>query len=156
MLTATPRNCFSWNYAVSHDEDHLADIDISWWRERGTLTVDGRDYGVYRERPLSGRFVLESNGEVVASAVKPSAFTRRLIIEHAGMQYELRPQGLFSRTFELHSGPGIVGSLSAKGIFSRRMIVDLPEALPLAVRVFLMWLTVILWKRDAEASSAGS
>lgn len=156
MLTATPRGWFSWDYAVSRDHDHLADIDISWWREKGTLTVDGRQYGVYRERPLSGKFILESDGRIVASAEKPSSLRRRLLIEHADKQYELKPRGMFTRTFELHSGPTTVGSLSAKGVFSRRMNVDLPEALPLPVRVFVMWLTVILWKRDAQAASAGT
>jgi hypothetical protein len=60
---------------------------------------------------------------------------------------------MFTRTFELHAGSTVVGSLSAKGVFSRGMNVDLPETLPLPVRVFVMWLTVILWKRDAAAAS---
>lgn len=154
MLTATPRNWFSWDYVVSDNSQHVADIDISWWREKGTLTVEGRDYGVYRQRPMSGKFVLESNGAIVASAEKPSSLTRRLLIEHAGRQYELKPRGMFSRTFQLHAGPTMVGSLAARGVFSRRMNVDLPETLPLAVRVFVMWLTVILWKRESEAAAA--
>lgn len=154
MLTATPRGWFSWDYAVSSKNDHLADIDISWWREKGTLTVDGQQYGVYRERPLSGRFILESNGTILASAEKPSSLRRRLIIEDAaGRQYELKPRDMFSRTFELHQGATVIGRLSAKGLLSRGMNVDLPETLPLPVRVFVMWLTVILWKRDAQAAS---
>ena len=44
----------------------------------------------------------------------------------------------------------MVGSLAAKGVFSRGMNVDLPETLPLAVRVFVVWLTVVLWKRGAR------
>ena len=156
MLTATPRGWFSWDYALSSKNDHLADIDLSWWREKGTLTVDGQHYGVYRERPLSGKFILESAGTIVASAGKPSSLTRRLLIEDAaGRQYELKPRGMFSRTFELHAGSTVVGSLSAKGVFSRGMNVDLPETLPLrlAVRVFVVWLTVMLWKREAEAAA---
>jgi hypothetical protein len=154
MLTATPRGWFSWDYAVSRNSDHLADIDISWWREKGTLTVDGQHYGVYRERPLSGKFILESDGTIVASAEKPNSLRRRMLIETtAGKQYELKPRDMFTRTFELHAGSTVVGSLSAKGVFSRGMNVDLPETLPLPVRVFVMWLTVILWKRDAAAAS---
>jgi hypothetical protein len=61
---------------------------------------------------------------------------------------------MFSRTFELHAGSTVVGSLSARGVFSRRMNVDLPETLPLAVRVFVVWLTVVLWKREAEAAGS--
>jgi hypothetical protein len=154
MLSATPRGWFSWDYAVSRNSDHLADIDISCWREKGTLTVEGQRYGVYRERPLSGKFILESNGTILASAEKPSSLRRRLLIEDAaGRQYELKPRDMFTRTFQLHAGAAVVGSLSASGLFSRRMNVDLPETLPLPLRVFVMWLTVILWKRDAQAAS---
>lgn len=154
MLTATPRRWFSWNYTVSTQDDHVADIDISWWREKGAIAVAGQHYGVYRERPMSGRFILEANGAPLASAEKPGAFRRRMLIEHAGRQYELKPRGLFTRTFALHEGTAVLGTLSATGVFSRRMQVDLPEALPLPVRLFVVWLTVMLWKRDSEAAGA--
>jgi hypothetical protein len=155
MFTATPKHWFSWDFAVAKDDHHLADIDISWWREKGSLTVDGQTYAVYRERAMSGKFILESNGTILASAEKPSSLRRRLVIEHAGRQYELKPRSSFSRTFELHEGPTIVGRMSAKSWFSRRMNVDLPGTLPLPVRIFVTWLTVILWKRDADAAAAG-
>lgn len=151
MLTATPRHWFSWDYTVSSGDNHLADIDLSWWREKGTLTIGGQAYGVSRERPLSGKFILESNGAVIATARKPSSFRRRLVVEHASREYELKPRNWYSRTFDLRSGDAVVGSLSATGLLTRRMNVDLPEALPLPVRVFVMWLTVLLWKRDSEA-----
>lgn len=158
MLTATPRHWFSWDYSVATDHNHLADIDNSWWREKGTLTIEGQPYAVYRERALSGKFILESesDGAVVASAVKPSALRRRLLIEHAERQFELKPRGIFTRTFDLYEGASLVGSLSAASVFSWRMNVDLPETLPLPVRIFVVWLTVTLWKRDAAAASAGS
>lgn len=156
MLTATPKYWFSWNYTVSRDDDRLADLDISWWREKGSLAVDGHRYSVYRERPMSGKFILESDGAIVASAWKPSSLKRRLLIEHAGKQYELKPRSMFTRTFDLREGSTVVGSLSARGFFSRRMNVDLPETLPLPVRMFVTWLTVLLWKRESEAAAAGS
>jgi hypothetical protein len=152
MLTATPRNWFSWNYTVFRDTDRLADLGISWWREKGTLALESRRYAVYRERPMSGKFILESDGAIVARATKPSSLRRRFLIEHAGRQYELKPRGMFSRTFELHEGSSVVGSMSARGLFSRGMNVDLPETLPLPVRMFVTWLTVLLWKRDSEAA----
>jgi len=154
MLTANPRNWFSWNYAVTLQNRQIADIDISWWREKGTLTVEGRQYGVHRERLMSGKFILDLDGTIVATAQKPSSLRRRLLIDHAGTQYELKPRDMFTRTFQLYAGSTLVGSLSAKGLFSRRMNVDLPEALPLPVRVFVMWLTVLLWKRDSEAAGS--
>jgi hypothetical protein len=152
MLTARPKNWFSWDYTVALGNQHVADIDVSWWREKGTLAVAGQRYEVHRERPLMGKFILGMNGTVVATAEKPSSLTRRFIIEHDSRRYELKPRNWLSRTFQLHEGSSVVGSLSAPGLLSRRMNVDLPETLPLPVRVFVMWLTVILWKRETEAA----
>ena len=53
----------------------------------------------------------------------------------------------------LLEGSEEVGKISPDGIFTRRATVNLPETLPLPVRVFLVWLTLILWKRDSDSSS---
>ena len=73
MLTAVPTRWFSWDFTVTDGARTVATIDVSWWREQGTLTVDGVDHCVYREGMLSGEFILEAEGSVVARARKPSA-----------------------------------------------------------------------------------
>lgn len=149
MLTAVPRHWFSWDFTLTDGEKPLAEIDSSWWREKGVLTIADKPYRVYREGPL-GAFVLESNGNVLARAEKPSAFSRRIVLHYSGTRYELKPRHVLSRTFQLLKGTAVVGALSPKGLPSRRMDIDLPEELPLAVRVFVVWLTVMLRKRDSD------
>jgi hypothetical protein len=152
MLTAIPRSWFSWDFALTDGNTPLGDIDFSAWREKGVLTIAGAPYRVYREAVL-GPYVLESAGHVVARAVKPSAFSRRLIIGHGRAEYELEPASFFSRGFQLVAGDDIIGTLSASGFLTRRMNIDLPESLPLPVRAFVAWLVIMLWRRDAHASS---
>jgi hypothetical protein len=156
MLTAAPKQWFSWDFTVTEGSQPVANIDISWWRERGLLTVQGADYRVYRERMMSGDFILESAGSVVARAHKPSAFHRLFTINHEGRRYTLRAESVFRRTFLLLEGDRQIGSLSPEGIFTRRATVDLPAILPLAVRVFVIWLAVILWKRASDGSAGAS
>lgn len=153
MLTATPKFWLSGNLAVAGSNGHLADINMSMWREKGTLTVAGQRYAVYRERPMSGLFFLQSDGGTVATAEKPSVWSQRLLIEHATSRYELKRRSIFSRTFDLHASAGVVGSISARNIFTRGMNIDLPESLPLPVRVFIVWLVAILWNREAAAAA---
>lgn len=155
MLDAAPKHLFSWDYEVSAGNEPLADIDLSWWGEKATIRIAGQDFRVHRERTFSGRFLMESDGHVMATAEKPSALRRRMVIDYANASYDLAPRGLFTRTFDLHSGGAVIGSLSAKGLMTRKMKVDLPESLPLPLRVFVVWLTVMLWRRDAEGSGAG-
>jgi hypothetical protein len=153
MLTASPRSWFSWNFTLAKDGESLADIDLSSWREKGALTVANSSYRVHREGLFSGAFVLESNGTVAARAHKPSAWTRRLVIEVDGAQFELRPRSAFTRGFQLFKGERIVGNLSPASWLNRKLDVELPEDLPLLIKAFVVWLTVLLWKRDADAAA---
>ena len=157
MLTMLPKT-FSWSFSVMDGAEPVAQaVDLSWWSDKGELTVQGVTYTARREGVVSGAFVLESSVGVVARATKPSAMRRSLIVEHSDHQYTLRATSALRREFELLDGSTRIGSLSPEGIFTRRAKVDLPSALPLSVRVFIVWLTVMLWKRDdAVAGTAGS
>ena len=39
------------------------------------------------------------------------------------------------------------------GFLSRLMNVELPDDLPLPIRALVVWLTLLLWKRDSEAGT---
>jgi hypothetical protein len=151
MLIAAPRRWFSWDFTVTDGSRSVATIDVSWWREQGTLTIGGADHRVFREGMLSGDFVLEAAGSVVARACKPSAFRAVFAVEHAGRRYTLRRESMLRRRMVLLEGDRTIGSLSPQGWFSRRAEVDLPSDLPLAARVFVILLAVILWKRESDS-----
>lgn len=154
MLNAIPKAWFSWDFTVLEESQPVADIDVSWWREKGLLTIQGTDYKVYREGVMRGAFILESAGVVLAQARKPSVFSRSFVLDHAGKQYTLR--SAFWRKYLLWQGDRQIGSISPESIFTRRARADLPEDLPLPVRVFILWLVVILWKRDSDSAAAAA
>ncbi len=152
MLKAIPKRWFSWDFTIMEDSKPVSDIDVSWWREKGLLTVYGIDYMVYREGLMSGDFILELDSMVLSRAKKPSAFHRSFLIEHAGKQYTLRAKSAFQRAFLLLDGTREIGLLSPEGIFTRRATVEFPEELSLPTKVFIIWLAVILWKRDSDSA----
>jgi len=151
-LTLRPKRWFSWNFAVEDAQRHVADLDVSWWRDRGTLIVNGTSYRVYREGLVSGDFVLETDGGTLARATKVSAFRRAFELSYADSTYTLRARGPFWRSFVLESGPDEVGSIIPASFLRRQAVVTLPDSLPLPVKVFAMWLTVLIWKRDSEST----
>ena len=153
MLTATPKTWFSWDFTIMDGPRAVGEIDTSSWREKGVLTVQGVDYRVYREGVISGDFMLASTESILARAKKASAFRRSFIIEHGGKVYTLRAKSAFRRAFELLDGNREVGSLSPRGIFTRRATVDLPADLPLFLKVFIIWLAVVLWKRESDSAA---
>jgi hypothetical protein len=120
---------------------------MSWWGEKGAFAIDGATYRVYREALLSGPFVLEGQGGVVARAEKPSVFRREFVIRHAGHEYTLRPRSLWQRAFVLFDGSREIGSVAPKSAMTRKAAADLPDDLPLPVRAFIVWLTLISWRR---------
>jgi hypothetical protein len=151
MLHVVPTHWYSWDVTVTDESRPVADIATSWWREKGALTIDGAIYRLYREAPMSGDFVLEHAGSVLARAEKPSIFRREFVLRHAGREYTLRPRSMFRRAFVLLDGLRQVGSIAPKSAFTRRAAADLPHDLPLPVRMFIVWLTVISWRREQNS-----
>jgi hypothetical protein len=153
-LQMLPKRWYSQDLSVMGETGPVADIDLSWWREKAVLTIDGKPYRAYREGLVSGDFILESAGTVVARAEKPSAWRRTLVIRHEGRGYELRAASAFRREFVLWAGSRQIGTVGPKHAFSRKAAVDLPDELPLPVRVFIIWLAAILWMRDSAGAAA--
>jgi hypothetical protein len=151
MLQIVPTHWYSWNVTVSDASRPVAVIVVSWLREKGALTIDDTTYRVYREAPMAGDFILEHAGSVLARADKPSIFRREFVIRHAGREYTLCPRSLLGRTFVLIEGSRQVGSLAPTGVFTRHAAADLPHDLPLPVRMFIVWLTVISWRRQQNS-----
>lgn len=151
MLKAIPKSWFSWDFSIVEGSTPVAEISVAWWRERGELKVRGSTFNVYREGPMMGDFVLESGGAVLARAEKPSAFRRTFLIVHEGRRYTLRSRSALLREFVLLDGSTEVGSIAPEWILTRRAAVSLPLDLPLPVRVFMIWLVLILWKRDDDS-----
>jgi len=155
-LTLTPKSWASWDFTVSDGSRPIADIDVSWWREKGLLTVQGVAHRVYREGAMSGDFILERDGTTLARASKPSAFRQAFVLDYAGRQYTLRKKSAWSRTFALIEGERIMGAITPNSMWTRDATVLLPEDWPLPLRVFLVWLTIVLWKRDADAGASAA
>jgi hypothetical protein len=132
----------------------VAIIDPSLLREAAELNIQGSTYRVYREGLMSGAFILESGGSILARAVKPSALYRSFQVEQLGKQYTLEAESVWSKKFVLSEGGVRVGSVYPEHALTRKAVVDFPEDIPLAERIFMFWLVMILWNRaDAAAAS---
>ncbi len=155
MLRAIPVSWFSWDFNIFNDDKPLALIDQAWVREAGELVLDGARYKVYREGYFGGAFVLEADGGVVARAVKPSAWRRAFEVEHGNKRYTLKAKSSWGRSFELLDGLTTIGSMRPDSCFTRKAGADFPDSIPLPVRIFMVWLTLLMWKRDSDSAAAG-
>jgi len=150
MLEAIPLNWFSCDFLLKDQEETIANIDISLWREKGVITIDHEEYRVNREGILSSAFILWRDNEIFARAEKPNALSRQIVIEHGELKFTLRPRHVLSRSFMLIGEKGIIGNLSPKRLLSRRMKINFSDTVPIPIKMFVIWLTIILWRRDAD------
>lgn len=153
MLKAVPKRWFSSVYKILENGATVAIINPSLLREAAELTLQGSTYSVYREGLMSGAFILANGGSIVARAVKPSALYRTFQVEHGGKQYTLEAETVWSKKFVLSEGGLRVGSVYPERALTRKAVVDLPEEIPLAGKVFMFWLVMILWNRSDSAAA---
>jgi hypothetical protein len=95
---------------------------------------------------------MEKNGAVMAHADKPSALLRSFNVYHAGRTYALEAESAFRRKFVLRASGLTIGSIAPQRACYRDALIDLPIELPLPVRLFMLWLTLLLWKREADSA----
>ena len=152
MLRAEPNSVFSWDFTVYDDGVPVAEIDLAWIREAGDVIIDAVPCQLYRDG-LMGDFVLEAGGFALVRASKPSAFLREFDITYDERRFTLKAQSAFTRGFDLFEDDERIGVIEPDHMFTRKMTVNLPETLPLAVRVFIVWLVILMWKRAAQSPS---
>lgn len=155
MLSAAPRRWLSWDYMVKDsDGEDVARVTIGSWSEKGTVILAEEEYRVYRQG-LTGPFVLESvDGSTAASALKPSALHRKFLVSSGGREYTLQAAAALSREFGLFDGDRRVGAVVPASWLSRRARADFDGEIPPPLQAFVLWLALLLWKRESDSSVA--
>ena len=155
MLSALPKGWFSWDFSLEDAAGAVAaDLHLSSWRQRGTISLPGGPEYRVRRRGVLGPFVLEGpDGSELAHASRPSTFRREFIVEHEARHYTLKAGSAFQRDCSVYCDGTLVGRVSPTSWFSRRAMVEIPDDVPFPIRAFMVWLTLLLWQRDSDAGA---
>lgn len=151
-ITATPASWISYAYDVLGNGVKLCTVNVGWLRDVGQFELEGVTHQIRRE-PMWGDWVLTARGREVARANKPSAMFRSFTLTTAGRSYTLSALSAFGRSFTLEEGDETVGHVSPAGWFTRKIKTHFPPDMPLAAKVFAIWLVVIMWKRGDESNN---
>jgi hypothetical protein len=76
---------------------------------------------------------------------------RPVSIAHGERQYSLEVGLRWDREFFLFEKETRVGRLTRRGTLSRHIEADLPAEILPCVRLFIVWLAILYWKRNAVA-----
>jgi hypothetical protein len=156
-MLLVPTHWYSWDFDVTDGQRRLARVEMSAWREKGVLNVDGINHHVYREGLGSGDFILKRDSVVLAKATKPSAFRSAFTLTYNNREYSVRKRSVWGRAFVVSEGEGDkeLGSLAPAHWWGRDATAEMPDNWPLHIGVFAIWLALLLWKREAN-SGGGS
>jgi hypothetical protein len=156
VLQLVPQGWLGWNFDVLDNGHKIAEIKTSTLPESGKLSIEGASYRAWREGMFSGDFFLGSEVQTIASAQKPSAFRSSFNITHFDKSYTLKKESLVGRSFILLEGDREAGSIRPEGILTRKATVSLPEEIPRPVQLFVIWLAILLWRREANAGATAA
>ena len=152
MLSARPKKWYSWDFTL-HDAEgrHVADLDLSSWRDRGRVVLGESEYRVRREG-LGGPFVLEDGTSVRARARKTRFFGCEFEIEFEGDHYTVTKRSMWSHDIVLRQGAEELGTIRRAAWYNRDARIEMAERLSPVLQTFALWLGLLLWKREAAAA----
>lgn len=156
MLTAREKGFFAKTYEILLGDRIVAVLSASSWKEAAEVEVEGKHYRLKREGAISGSFLLLDVEKVVAHARKPKVFKETFEITHFSDHFELRKPSIWRSRFDLEQNGSAIGSIYSKGFFRREVRIDLPEAMPLILKVFVFWLALVIWNRERNVAVASS
>ena len=152
MIEAVPTGLFRSDFELHKHRRPVAKLDVSMWREKAEVEIEGERYTFRREGTFSGPFLLERGGEQLARAVKPSAFRREFEILVRGRTFTLRKMSPWRREFGLYVHEQRVGGVTPCAWYTRRSVLRLPDDWSAAMQAFVFWLALIIWRRDESSS----
>lgn len=161
MIEAVPAGWLTSDYRVFHAGSELTRLAMAWDRDACRYEVDGRLYEARRSgfAGLVGAYELVEEGQTVATVRRPNPFSRRYEViptaadDTRSGHLTLVAVSAFSRKFRVDRSSATIGVIRPVSLFSGRAVVDLPNEVPAAMQLFLLWLVITSWRQGNTASS---
>ncbi|GAB5520120.1 MAG: hypothetical protein RhofKO_23710 [Rhodothermales bacterium] len=129
-------------------------LRFSWFRRSASAVIDEVRHQIKKMSVLEDAYAMTAYNTEVARATRPNPFTRRFQIHAGEHMLTLKAAGVLSRTYHLYEAEEHVGTVRPKGWSYRKVVADLPESLPMPVRVLVCFLVAILLKRAQAAGGS--
>jgi hypothetical protein len=151
---AEPKSLFNFAFDLVRGGLTVGRVQHRLFGRKGVIEVDGIEYEVYRTGPVAFALAQVGVPGAVVSAERPGLLRSRYRITWNGEVFDLVRSGLGFR-MRLMRGSEEIGWIRVANLFSRRLLLDVPEELPVTVVAFLVWLMVRMRRAAASAAAAG-
>jgi hypothetical protein len=142
---------------VLRDGSPVAILRASNWKESATAVVGDREW-VFAKRKgeLTGRWITEPEGSVRLRAAQKSFWRGAWTVDLEGRPVEMQNASMWRGSHRYVSGGRPLAESGSTGGWSPRPTLTADDALPLHQQVFLLWLELVLSRRNTTAVSAAA
>lgn len=150
MLELIRKSAFSNDFIVRENGIVVAELDRATWSQTATVEIQGKTYTFRKSGVLHNVYTLLDGSLEVIEVEQPSTWQSRLVFHLNQQEYVLDTKSWFNSGLKVEQDGNDIGDIHSAGILSSAMVVDLPDTLPLSVRVFVGWIAIL----RAEATAA--
>ena len=147
-----PLRRFGWDFRIGFQGREVATLAIARIRDRGAFTLDGAHHTIVAEGFLQRTWRMERGGIVVARAQARGALRPTFEITTGGRILVLRRHGFLGSRWTVEHGRTALGAIRRPSVFRSRAEGELDDRLDPASRIFLIFLTLVYWRRRARRS----
>ena len=142
---------------VFRDGSVVATLRASDWKESATAVVGDREW-VFSKRKgeLTGRWAAEPEGTARVSARQTSLWKGTWTADLEGRPVDVESASYWKGTHRFLSGGRQVAESGSTGGWSPRPTLSVADELPLDHQVFLLWLLLVISRRNTAAISAAT
>jgi hypothetical protein len=134
----------------------VAQLRASNWRESATAVVGNREWVFAREKgTLTGRWAAEPAGTARLRARQTSWWKGTWEADLEGVPVAVTSLSTWKGTHRFVSSGRTVGESGSTGGWSPRPTLACEESVPLDSQVFLLWLELVISRRNQAAVGAG-
>ncbi|MBF4160962.1 hypothetical protein [Nocardioides acrostichi] len=145
---------------ITRDGTIVARAEKSFWRERATLSVEGRDYEVSSHGFTGGTIEVTLAGAVHRTLVRQGWSVSRWTVTGGPVELTVAPAGWLTQRMTVSDTTQTIGELATSSFFSRRPVFDVvvgPESEPPVLDVVvLLWLDSVVLRRRSNAAAQGA
>lgn len=157
MLELRKKSFFSNDYIARDHGYVVAELDRATWRQRAEITIEGRKLRMEKHGTFKDTFVLFEGDNALVEVAQPKALRSRLEFRWEGRDYAIRERKWYRSEAVVESGAAEIGRVRFQGFFASAILVDLPDTMPVALRVFIGWISIVRHdERAAAAAAAGA
>ncbi len=154
QIEFAPKSLFAArSYTLKRGGVEIGRIDCGGIRQPASIVIGDATFRPARDGVLRTTYHLDGNGSRLASAAPAGAASRRFTVEAGARAYTLAVTSWSGRRFTLSENGAAVGTIARTGFFTTKCKADLPDDLPLEVQAFLIWLVIIIWRRQAATNA---